>query len=78
MPNLPKLAIVVPCYNEEAVLMETAKQLAAKLNSLINNAKVNPTSFILFIDDGSKDHTWDMITALQEQHTYFKGVIRLK
>jgi len=73
-PNLPILAIVVPCYNEESVLPETCKQLSSKLQTLIASNKITQNSFILLVDDGSHDKTWPIITALQQQNIYIKGI----
>jgi glycosyltransferase involved in cell wall biosynthesis len=74
MKNLPKLAIVVPCYNEEAVLPETSQQLSAQLTDLITSAKAASSSYILFIDDGSQDNTWGLISAYQQQFSFIKGI----
>lgn len=64
----PVLAIVVPCYNEEEVLPETARRLATALEDLRADALVAPDSFILFVDDGSRDRTWELIEALHAAH----------
>ncbi len=56
-----RLAIVVPCYNEEAVLPETIRQLTELLNNLKGNQTVSEDSFLLFVDDGSGDNTWEII-----------------
>jgi len=64
--NTPKLAITVPCYNEEAVLPKTIKKLYSILNFLISEKRVKSDSFILFIDDGSTDKTADI---LEQAHT---------
>ncbi|MBQ4397460.1 MAG: glycosyltransferase family 2 protein [Clostridia bacterium] len=58
---MKKLAIVVPCYNEEPVLEDTARQLTDLLSDLIAREKVSPDSFILFVNDGSTDGTWRLI-----------------
>lgn len=58
---LKKLAIVVPCYNEEEVLETTTKRLLGFLNDQIGQGKIHQDSFILYIDDGSKDTTWELI-----------------
>ena len=58
---MKKLAIVVPCYNEEPVLEDTARQLTDLLSHLIAREKVSPDSFILFVNDGSTDGTWRLI-----------------
>ena len=58
------LYIVVPCYNEEAVLPETARRLSEKLEQLISGGSVSGESRILFVDDGSRDRTWELIEGL--------------
>ena len=58
------LYIVVPCYNEEEVLPETAKRLGEKLKNLMKAGKISPQSRVLFVNDGSKDRTWEVITRL--------------
>ena len=68
------LSIVVPCYNEEAVLCETASRLNVVLESLIQKQKISPNSFILFVNDGSQDKTWDLIEILHNQHAHIKGL----
>ena len=55
------MAVVVPCFNEEAVLPETHRRLTELLGFMINNEKVDEGSFILFVNDGSRDKTWEMI-----------------
>jgi glycosyltransferase involved in cell wall biosynthesis len=55
------LAIVVPCYNEEEVLPETAKRLSGKIRSLVAKGAVSEKSKIVFVDDGSRDNTWGLI-----------------
>ncbi len=64
----------VPCYNEEEVLPETSKQLVAKMNSLISAGKISGNSRILFIDDGSKDKTWQMIEELHRNEKLISGL----
>lgn len=68
------LYIVVPCYNEEAVLPETAKRLREKLTSLMALGQVSKRSKILFVNDGSKDRTWTIISALHSSDPIFSGV----
>ncbi len=68
------LYIVIPCYNEEEVLPETAKQLLQKTESLIQEKKICPDSRILFVNDGSTDRTWQMISALHTENPRFQGV----
>ncbi len=62
---MAKLAIVVPCYNEEEVLKIASKALREVLDDLIKKQKIDEDSFILFVNDGSKDRTWELI---EEEH----------
>ena len=64
----------VPCYNEEEVLPETAKRLIEKMRNLVSTGKISETSRILFIDDGSKDRTWNLIEQLHEAQEYVCGL----
>ncbi len=68
------LYIVVPCFNEEDVLPETAKRLYVKLMGLIKNNRISDKSRLLFVDDGSTDHTWDMINAYHNKDKHFSGI----
>lgn len=68
------LYIVVPCYNEEAVLPETAKRLREKLESLIARKQVSARSRILFVNDGSRDRTWELIRQLHAASSLFSGL----
>ncbi len=68
------LYIVVPCYNEEEVLPETSKRLKEKVTGLIQAGKVSEKSRILFVNDGSKDRTWELISALHESDPIFSGI----
>jgi len=68
------LYIVVPCYNEEAVLPETAKRLKEKLAALTAAGKVSERSKVLFVNDGSRDRTWELIARLHEEDGVFSGV----
>lgn len=61
------LYMVVPCYNEEEVLHETAKRLKEKYFSMIERKLISPKSRVVFVNDGSKDKTWDIITGLHEE-----------
>lgn len=68
METLPvKLFFVVPCYNEEAILRNTSKRLTEKLKSLVSAGLVAPDSAILFVDDGSADATWEIISQLHTE-----------
>ena len=68
------LYIVVPCYNEEEVLPETSKRLKAKLEGLMASDKISRQSKVLFVNDGSKDRTWELIRGLHESDPIFSGV----
>lgn len=68
------LYIVVPCYNEEEVLPETSKRLKEKVESLVKAEKISKKSRILFVNDGSKDRTWEIISALHAADPVFSGV----
>lgn len=68
------LYVVVPCYNEEDVLPETAKQLLAKIENLSDSGKISPDSRIVFVDDGSDDRTWDLISMLHSENRFFRGI----
>ena len=68
------LYIVVPCYNEEEVLPETSKRLRAKLEQLMAEEKISSHSRILFVNDGSKDKTWELISQLHHDCPLFCGV----
>lgn len=68
-----KLNIVVPCYNEEAVLHETTKQLSQMVDDLIAKGKIQSCE-IIYVDDGSHDATWTLIEELQKSSTYVHGL----
>lgn len=68
------LYLVVPCYNEEEVLPETSKRLREKMQSLIEKGKIAKDSKILFVNDGSKDRTWEMIEELHQKDAIYQGV----
>lgn len=68
------LYIVVPCYNEEEVLPITAEHLKLKMQKLIADKKVSNKSRVLFVNDGSRDKTWDIICALHKENNVFSGV----
>ena len=69
-----KLCIVVPCYNEEAVLPETARRLQALLAELGVRGKISADSHVLFVDDGSRDRSWALIEALAQSSPVFRGL----
>lgn len=69
-----RLFCVIPCYNEQEVLPETSKRLEAKLKDLIAAGKISDDSRILFVNDGSKDNTWNIIKDLHEKNEIFQGI----
>lgn len=69
-----KLAIVSPCYNEEAVLDLSARRLDTLFDRMIADGKISPDSFVLFVNDGSRDSTWEKITRLHSGNPRFKGL----
>ncbi len=68
------LYLVIPCYNEEEVLMSTSKALKQKMNDLIKEKKIDKKSKVMFVDDGSKDSTWNIIEKLHSEDDLFTGV----
>jgi glycosyltransferase involved in cell wall biosynthesis len=68
------LYIVIPCYNEQEVLKETARRVGAKLSSLIAADTISELSRIVFVNDGSKDATWEIICQLTEESSLFAGI----
>ena len=74
MKNEKTIYVVVPCYKEEAVLPETAKRLREKLHALIDQGRIASGSRILFVNDGSKDRTWEIIEGLHAQDPIYSGV----
>ena len=68
------LKIVIPCYNEEDMLLETSKQLKKKMSQLIANNVIDSQSKITFVNDGSNDSTWEIITKLINEDTLFEGI----
>ena len=70
----PRLAIVVPCFNEELVIGETVRRLAAVLRDLREKGQVAPESFLFFVDDGSIDKTWGLLCELNQSNPEVKGL----
>lgn len=68
------LYVVVPCYNEEEVLEETTKRLKEKLNTLIKSKKISNKSKVMYVNDGSKDNTWELIKKINKQEKLFTGI----
>lgn len=71
---MTKLYIVVPCYNEEEVLRETSRRLREKLSALMKVEKISAESKIVFVNDGSKDLTWKIISELHDDDKIFCGI----
>ena len=69
-----KLGIVCPCYNEHEVLLESGERLTALLDGLVAKQKLAPDSFVLLVNDGSRDNTWQLIKQLHDTNHYFRGV----
>lgn len=71
---IPRLVIVSPCYNEEAILAYSARELTQLLERLISSHKILPTSHVLYVNDGSRDRTWEMIEELHQENTFIDGL----
>lgn len=71
---MTKLYIAVPCYNEEEVLPDSSGKLCAKMQKMISEGKITKDSRIVFIDDGSKDKTWEIIKNLHSENEIFQGI----
>ncbi|WP_024866582.1 glycosyltransferase family 2 protein [Butyrivibrio sp. FCS014] len=69
-----RLFCVIPCYNEQEVLPETSARILAKFKDLISRGKISEDSRVLFVNDGSKDSTWDIICRLHEENPLFQGL----
>lgn len=74
MKKEPILYVVIPCYNEEEVLPETTKRMKEKLTSLIKVKKISTKSKVMYVNDGSKDKTWEMIKEISKTESLFTGV----
>lgn len=72
--NKHRLAIVVPCYKEELVLHETTSRLTQVLDDLVKDDLIATNSYILYVNDGSTDNTWNIISELHEANKYVNGV----
>lgn len=68
------LYIVVPCFNEEEVILETTKRLKKKLDYLIKNKIISNNSKVMYVNDGSKDRTWELIKNINNNETHFTGI----
>ncbi len=74
MTSCPILYIVIPCFNEETVLPVTNTLFLDKLNDFIAAGEISAESRILFVDDGSRDNTWSVISELHQKNAYFEGL----
>ncbi len=68
------LYLVIPCYNEEEVLHETTKRLDEKMNSLISQKVISKKSKVMYVNDGSKDSTWELIKTINKENKLFTGI----
>ena len=71
---MKKLAIILPCFNEEEILKISAEKVFLELQNLINKKLISNESFVCFVDDGSKDRTWEIIEELKTKSNLFKGI----
>ena len=74
MKEKPILYMIIPCYNEESVLPITAPMFLQKLEQLEKDGKIHEDSRILFVNDGSKDRTWEIIKELSEKDIRYQGI----
>ena len=70
----PTIYFVIPCYNEEAVLPETTRRLTEKLEAMRQAGLLGPDSRILYVNDGSKDKTWELISRYHQENPWVEGV----
>jgi glycosyltransferase involved in cell wall biosynthesis len=69
-----RLATVSPCYNEEEVLEHSVERLTALFDQMVAEGKISADSFMLFVNDGSRDRTWTLIEQLHRENKYVKGI----
>jgi len=69
-----RLFCVIPCYNEQEVLPETSKRLKSKMQQLIAEGKISSDSRVVYVNDGSKDTTWELISRLHAEDPLFQGI----
>ena len=68
------LYLVIPCYNEEEVLEETTRQLKVKIEKLVKDKIISDKSRVMYVNDGSKDKTWELIEKIDKEEKYFTGI----
>ena len=71
---MKRLMIVVPCFNEEEALPTAVKELTAVIKDLIKKEKISPDSGVLFVNDGSRDRTWELISEAYKSSEYVYGL----
>ncbi|NLJ31023.1 MAG: glycosyltransferase family 2 protein [Clostridiales bacterium] len=71
---MPTVYLVIPCYNEEAVLPETVKRLEEKLSAMIESGRADKASRMLLVDDGSRDKTWELIARFCDEKPLVSGI----
>ena len=69
-----RLFCVIPCYNEQEVLPETSKRIRVKMQQLVSEGKISADSRVVFVNDGSKDETWNIISQLHQTDPLFQGI----
>lgn len=74
MKDAKTLYVVIPCYKEEEVLPETARRLKSKMAALVEQGRIAPDSRVMFVNDGSRDRTWEIIAWLHQEDRLFSGV----
>ena len=74
MKDAKTLYVVIPCYKEEEVLPETARRLKSKMAALVEQGRIAPDSRVMFVNDGSRDRTWEIIARLHQEDRLFSGV----
>ena len=74
MKDAKTLYVVIPCYKEEEVLPETARRLKIKMTALVEQGRIAPDSRVMFVNDGSRDRTWEIIARLHQEDRLFSGV----
>ncbi len=68
------LYLVIPCYNEQEVLLETTRQLNQKMQNLIKDKKISKDNKVMYVNDGSKDDTWAIIQSIHAENKLFTGI----
>ena len=71
--QIPRLAVIIPCFNEELCVESTCARLLEVLQMLVKKHKITPDSYLYFVDDGSNDNTWNIIENLHNKTSQVKG-----